>query len=138
MPVADAPARFERARVARLATVRADGRPHVAPIVFAVEGDRVFSIVDAKPKRSPEMLRLRNIAGEPRVSLLVDQYDEDWRALWWVRADGIATVAESGPDRDLAIRLLFDKYRQYDEWSTPIGAAMVIRIERWSSWALGS
>lgn len=138
MPVADAAARFEQARVARLATVRADGRPHVAPIVFAVEGDRVFSIVDAKPKRSPEMLRLRNIAGEPRVSLLVDQYDEDWRTLWWVRADGIATVVESGPDRDLAIRLLFDKYRQYDEWSTPIGAAMVIRIERWSSWALSS
>ena len=138
MPVADAAARFEQARVARLATVRADGRPHVAPIVFAVEGDRVFSIVDAKPKRSPAMLRLRNIAGEPRVSLLVDQYDEDWQALWWVRADGIATVVESGPDRDLAIRLLFDKYRQYDEWSTPIGAAMVIHVERWSSWALSS
>ena len=138
MPVADAAARFERARVARLATVRADGRPHVAPIVFAVEGDRVFSIVDAKPKRSPQMLRLRNIAGEPRVSLLVDHYDEDWRALWWVRADGIATVVESGPDRDRAIRLLFDKYRQYGEWSTPIGAAMVIHIEQWSSWALSS
>ena len=138
MPVADAAARFEQARVAHLATVRADGRPHVAPIVFAVEGERVFSIVDAKPKRSPQMLRLRNIAGEPRVSLLVDHYDEDWRALWWVRADGIATVVESGPDRDRAIRLLFDKYRQYGEWSTPIGAAMVIHIERWSSWALSS
>ncbi len=118
--------------------MRADGRPHVAPIVFAIEGDRVFSIVDAKPKRSPQMLRLRNIDGEPRVSLLVDHYDEDWRALWWVRVDGIAAVVESGPDRDRAIRLLFDKYRQYREWSTPIGAAMVIQIERWSSWALSS
>ena len=138
MAVADARARFEQARVARLATVRADGRPHLVPIVFAVDDDRVYSIVDAKPKRTPDLLRLRNIAAEPRVSLLVDQYDEDWRALWWVRVDGIATVVESGPDRDRAIRLLYEKYPQYTEWATPIAAAMVVRIKRWSSWALSS
>ncbi len=136
MPVPDARARFAQERVARLATVRPDGSPHLVPIVFALDGDLLYSIVDAKPKRGPDLLRFRNIAAEPRVSLLADHYNDDWQALWWVRVDGIATVVEDGPDRDTAIRLLFEKYPQYSEWSTPIGAAMVVRIERWSSWSL--
>ena len=136
MPVPDARARFAQARVARLATVRPDGSPHLVPIVFALDGDLLYSIVDAKPKHGPDLLRFRNIAAEPRVSLLADHYDDDWQALWWVRVDGIATVVEDGPDRDTAISLLFEKYPQYGDWSTPIGAAMVVRIERWSSWSL--
>jgi PPOX class probable F420-dependent enzyme len=138
MPHEDARVRFEQARVARLATVRPDGRPHLVPIVFALHDDLVYSIVDAKPKRGRDLVRLRNIAAEPRVQLLVDQYAEDWQALWWVRVDGIATVVESGPPREVAIRLLLDKYRQYDEWAAPFGAAIVIRIERWSSWSFSS
>jgi PPOX class probable F420-dependent enzyme len=136
MPVEDARGRFERARVARLATVRPDLRPHIVPIVFALDGKLLYTIVDAKPKLGPDLVRLRNIAVEPRVSLLVDHYAEDWQALWWVRADGIATVVESGTPRDVAIRLLLEKYRQYDEWATPFGAAVVVRIDRWSSWSL--
>jgi PPOX class probable F420-dependent enzyme len=138
MPVEDARARFGQSRAARLATVRPDGRPHVVPIVFALADDLLYSIVDAKPKRGPDLVRLRNIAAEPRVSLLVDHYAEDWRALWWVRADGIATVVESGPPRDVAIRLLREKYAQYGGWATPFGPAVVIRITRWSSWAFSS
>jgi PPOX class probable F420-dependent enzyme len=135
MPVEDGRARFERSRVARLATVRPDGRPHVVPIVFALSDDLLYSIVDAKPKRGPELVRLRNMAAEPRVSVLVDHYAEDWQALWWVRADGIATIVEGGPPRDLAIRLLREKYAQYGDRATSFGAAVVVRITRWSSWA---
>lgn len=135
MPVEDARGRFGQARVARLATVRPDGRPHIVPIVFALDGKLLYTIVDAKPKLGPDLVRMRNIAVEPRVSLLVDHYAEDWQALWWVRADGIATVVESGTPRDVAIRLLLEKYRQYDEWATPFGAAVVVRIDRWSSWS---
>jgi PPOX class probable F420-dependent enzyme len=135
MRVEDARGRFEQGRVARLATIRPDGRPHIVPIVFALDGDLLYSIVDAKPKRGPDLVRLRNIAAEPRVSLLVDDYAEDWQALWWVRADGIATVVDSGPPRDVAIRLLHEKYRQYDEWATPFGGAVVVRIDRWSFWS---
>ncbi len=138
MPVDDARARFAQARVARLATVRPDGRPHLVPVVFALDGERLYSIVDAKPKRDLDLVRLRNIAAEPRVSLLVDAYAEDWQALWWVRVDGTATVVESGPDRDVAIRLLLEKYRQYNEWATPFGSATVVEIERWSSWSFRS
>ena len=94
LDVDDARRRFAAARVARLATVAGDGQPHLVPVVFAVEGDTVLIAVDAKPKRHRALKRLRNIADHPAVSLLVDHYDDDWSALWWVRADGVATVTD--------------------------------------------
>ena len=128
--------RLGAARAGYLATVRADGRPHVVPIVFAVDGDRIYSIADPKPKSGLDLLRHRNIRANPSVSLLVDEYDEAWERLWWVRADGVAHVAADGADRDTAIRLLRAKYPQYESWTTPFGAATVIRIERVTSWSL--
>ncbi len=136
LPVEEARRRLELARVGYLATVRSDASPHIVPIVFALEADLIYSIADPKPKRGPDLLRLRNIAAQPAVSLLVDEYDEDWERLWWVRVDGTARVTEAGAERDLAIRLLVAKYPQYATWSTPFGAAMILRAERWSSWAL--
>lgn len=136
LDIAEARQRFAAARVAHLATVRADGRPHVVPIVFAVEGDLVYSIADPKPKRDLGLLRHRNIAANPAVSLLVDEYHEPWDGIWWVRADGPARVVESGAERDTAIRLLIAKYPQYQEWTTPFGAATVITVERITSWTM--
>ena len=133
---AEARRRLAAARVAYLATVRTDGRPHVVPIVFALEGEVAYSVADPKPKDSPDLLRFRNIRANPSVSLLVDEYDEAWERLWWVRVDGVASVVERGAERDLTIRLLQAKYEQYATWSEPFGAAMVLRIERWTSWAL--
>ena len=82
--------RFAQARVARLATADASGRPHLVPMVFALAGDTIYSAVDAKPKRSTSLRRLANIAANPRVAVLVDHYDGDCNELWWVRADGSA------------------------------------------------
>ena len=128
--------RLAAARVGALGTVRADGRPHLVPIVFAVEGDVVYSIADPKPKSGLDLLRHRNIAVNPAVSLLVDAYDEEWEQLWWVRADGTGRVVEDGPERDTTIRLLRAKYPQYATWTTPFGAATVIRVERIASWTM--
>ena len=128
--------RLVAARTAYLATVRADGRPHVVPIVLAVDGDRIYSIADPKPKDGLDLLRHRNIRANPSVSLVVDEYDEAWERLWWVRADGTARVAEEGPDRDTAIGLLRARYPQYGSWTAPFGAATVIGIERISSWTM--
>ena len=130
--------RVAAARVAYLATTRADGRPHIVPIVFAAEGGCIYSIADPKPKRGLDLLRFRNIAANPAVSLLVDEYDEDWNRLWWVRADGTARVVDDGAERDLSIGLLQAKYPQYATWSTPFGAAMIVTVERWSSWSLAN
>ena len=129
--------RLAAARVAYLATVRADGRPHVVPIVFAIGDDRtIYSIADPKPKAGLDLLRHRNIVANPAVSLLVDAYDEAWEHIWWVRADGVARVVEDGPDRDTAVRLLKARYAQYKTWTTPFGAATVITIERLTSWTM--
>jgi len=135
MDEAESRRRFGDGRVARIATVDAAGQPHVVPMTFAVEGDRIYSIVDAKPKRSQRLKRLANIAVNPRVSLIVDHYAEDWTALWWARADGTAQVVEEGPLRQRAIELLRAKYPQYAESTAPFGAAVVVRVERWSGWS---
>src|SRR5438067_11615009 len=99
----EAERRFAQARVARLATVGPADRPHLVPCTFAVEGDRIVSVVDAKPKRTTALRRLDNIRANPNVTVLEDRYDEDWRRLWWGRADGTATVAEGGAERDRAV-----------------------------------
>lgn len=133
MSTAEARARFVAARVARLATADTDGRPHLVPIVFAVQGDHVYSVVDAKPKRTTELRRLRNVSANPRVSVLVDHYDDtDWDALWWVRADGIARVL--GLDESeaaSAVELLARRYPQ----QRPQGPVLAVDVERWSGWA---
>ena len=125
--------RLSDARVGRLATVRADGRPHVVPCCFAVDGDRLFTAVDdVKAKSTTALRRLDNIAAHPHASLLVDHYDdEDWTTqLWWVRADGTARVEPDAPE---AVELLAQKYEQYRRQPPP-GPVIVIDIERWAAW----
>lgn len=103
-----------------------------------MEGDIIYSIADPKPKQGLDLLRHRNIATHPLVSLLVDEYREPWRALWWVRADGTARVADEGPERERAIQQLRAKYADYETWSEPFGAATVIAVARWAGWELGT
>lgn len=126
--------RVGTARSARLATVRPDGRPHLVPIAFAVDGDRLVTAVDAKPKRTTDLQRLRNVAAEPRVSVLVDHYDDDWTTLWWVRIDGYARVLEDGRERDAAVDLLATRYEQY-RVDRPRGPAIVVEATSWSGWS---
>jgi PPOX class probable F420-dependent enzyme len=132
---AEARNRFCAARVARFATAGSDERPHVVPICFAIDGDVIYSAVDAKPKRSPDLRRLRNIAENPHVALLADHYDDDWMQLWWARADGMARVVErDDPLRGRAAELLARRYEQYRE-SPPRDRAVVVEVERWSGWS---
>ncbi|MFM6848746.1 MAG: TIGR03668 family PPOX class F420-dependent oxidoreductase [Terrabacter sp.] len=126
--------RFAAARVARLATVGPGGAPHLVPVVFVVLGDEVWSAVDGKPKSTRDLRRLRNIRGNPQVSLLVDHYDDDWNRLWWVRADGRATVVEGGsPGTASVLEELAAKYPQYVA-EPPAGPFVRVRVSRWSSW----
>jgi PPOX class probable F420-dependent enzyme len=137
--------RFAEARVARLATADGDGRPHVVPMTFALASardagetattDTIYSAVDAKPKRSTSLRRLNNIAANPRVAVIVDHYEDDWHALWWVRADGIGQVldAEEPEGRD-AIARLVTRYPQYRA-QPPHGPVIAIEVTRWLSWS---
>jgi PPOX class probable F420-dependent enzyme len=126
--------RVGEARVGRIATVTPDDRPHVVPFVFALHDDTLYSSVDAKPKKGPDLKRIRNIRANPAVQVVVDHYEEPWQPIWWVRLTGSAEILEEGPERKGALRLLAQKYPEYRD-SPPQGAVIAVRIERWLGWS---
>lgn len=131
---ADLQARVQVARVARLATLRADGGPRLVPITFALVDGLICSVVDAvKPKSSPHLARLDDVRHDPRVAVLVDRYDEDWAALWWVRVDGRAEVHDSGQVRQRALVALTEKYPAYRA-RPPNGVVLVVAPTHWTGW----
>ena len=126
--------RVDRARVGRLATVDAEGRPHLVPICFALDGEVLYSAVDQKPKRSRRLRRLENIRKNPAVTVLVDHYEEDWSRLWWVRLQGEARVLDDGSESERALRLLAEKYAQYRR-EPPAGPVVRLDIREWRGWS---
>jgi len=127
--------RLTTARVARLATTDPDGRPHLVPIVFALDGDTLYSAVDRKPKRSSKLRRIENARARPDVTILVDHYEEDWSGLWWIRLRGRARVLDHGDERERALALLAAKYQQYrtEPPDGPVLAVDVTEIRDWSA-----
>ena len=139
-----AEALLERWPVARLATLAPDGRPHLVPVVFARHDGHLWSPVDAKPKGSHELARVRNVRARPQVCLLLDHYDAAWRHLWWLRVDGRAAVVEGlDPNADAELgpvaAALRAKYPQYAEVPLFRGTPLVMRVavERVRSWCAG-
>ncbi|RLU90541.1 TIGR03668 family PPOX class F420-dependent oxidoreductase [Streptomyces griseocarneus] len=130
---AEARERFAAAPVARLATADASGAPHLVPVVFALGHDVLYFAVDDKPKTTPHLRRLRNIRENPRVTLLVDHYADDWHALWWARADGRADVWTDPVQRRLPVELLCGKYPQYAA-APPRGPVVAVEVTRWTGW----
>ena len=119
--------RVAAAPVARLATVRPDGSPRLVPITFALLGELLcFAVDEVKPKRNARLARLGDIARDPRVTLLVDHYDADWTALWWVRIDGTL--------RGRALDVLAGKYPPYGA-ARPAGPVVIVTPRRWSGWS---
>jgi PPOX class probable F420-dependent enzyme len=126
--------------VARLSTVTPSGRPHIVPVTFAVDEDYIYTAVDAKPKiqaRARGLQRLRNIEANPQVAVLADHYADDWTSLWWVRADGEATILTEAHLAAAPIALLAARYPQYrGATRTPLtGPVIAIRVGRWTGWA---
>lgn len=121
---------LRRARVARLATADIDGRPNVVPICFALVDDTLVSAVDEKPKDGdPSALRrLRDVAENPRVALVVDHYRTDWSALGWVQIRGTATRCDPGASgHDAAVEALRSKYDQYADHD--LASRPILRID---------
>ncbi len=132
----DGAAVFASSPVAVLTTVRPDGSPHAVPVVFAApnhRNDLIYTAVDAKPKSTQRLRRLINIERNPSVSLLVDHYVDDWTQLWWVRADGTATIHHSGVEMATGYALLRRKYAQYERLALD-GPVVTIEVRHWASW----
>ena len=124
--------RLRLASSAVLGTVDPERGVHLVPVVFTMVGDdRIDVAVDSKPKRSRRLRRITNIQADPRVSLLVDQYDDDWRRLWWVRADGRASVREG-----VAGAVEYDHRRRHPQLEGHVlGPWIEIEIEAVTGWA---
>ena len=104
------------------------------PISFALEDHTLYFAVDSKPKRTTNLQRLRNIAANPAVSVLVDHYEDEWSRLWWVRVDGDARVVTDDAEARKAIRLLASRYSQY-RLSPPAGPVVAIAIGAITGWS---
>src|SRR5918996_3601601 len=125
-------------RVARMATIDPDGRPHLVPLVFAMDGDTLYSSIDDKPKSTHRVRRLGNIRANPdRVTVLVDHYEDDWPTVWWVRLRGIGRILDEGDGRDRGLRLLAEKYPQYRDMP-PQGSVIALDVTEWrgGSWRI--
>jgi PPOX class probable F420-dependent enzyme len=127
------------ARVARMATVDAEGAPLVLPVCFAVTGGRLFVALDEKPKRRDplDLERVRNLRANPRVAVMADRWDEDWSRLAWVHLGGTARVILPGEEAEvhaLAVALLRDKYPPYRRMALEARPLIVVAIERVKTW----
>lgn len=134
------------ARSAVLGTVAADGRPRLVPICFAFEAAdgplRIWTPLDDKPKRVADphdLERVRDIAANPVVSLLVDAWSEDWSALGWLRLDGRAELIEPdeaamSAEHRIAVTALRARYPQYASHALERRPIIRILIERHRSW----
>jgi PPOX class probable F420-dependent enzyme len=136
MEVSDMKMRLSQTLVGHLATSGPDGRPHVVPICFDTHQETLYFAVDNKPKRTTDLKRLKNIAANPAVSVLVDHYEDDWTKLWWVRVDGTARIVNDEAEIDRAIELLMKRYPQYRR-TRPEGPVVAISIDRISGWSGG-
>ncbi|MVU76872.1 TIGR03668 family PPOX class F420-dependent oxidoreductase [Nocardia sp. ET3-3] len=135
---ATALSRFRAARVARLGTADTTGQPHLVPVTFAVSPTDapllVVIAIDHKPKSTTDLRRLRNIASNPRVSVLADHYDDDWTRLWWTRLDGTAEILTAAPALADPLGWLTAKYPQYRA-VPPTGPVIRIEVEAIRGWA---
>ena len=126
--------RLSDARVGVLGTIRSDGTAHLVPFVFVVSADRqLVTAVDDKPKSGRRLARLEHIEADPRVSVLAQRYDDDWTALWWVRAEGRGVVVDDvSADQLAALTLKYPQYAEHD-----LGPFVVIDVDRITGWAAG-
>ncbi len=130
----DLRSRVAAQRVARLATVDPDGRPHLVPITFALVGDTLYTAVDAKPKRSRTLRRIENARERPDVAVLVDHYEDDWTRLWWARLRGRARVLDGGEEAERALAALTAEYEQYQE-AAPGLPVLAVDVDEWRGWS---
>lgn len=123
-------------RIAHLATADRHAVPHVVPVCFGLSDDVLYITIDQKPKRDggAKLKRLSNIADNPRVAIVFDHYDEDWRRLAWVMLHGRAEILTDGVEHDRAQSLLRSRYRQLETMRIEPLPVIAIRIERVASW----
>jgi PPOX class probable F420-dependent enzyme len=125
-----------RQPVGRLATADSNGQPHVVPVCFVYHNDAYYIAIDDKPKQTLNLKRLRNIAENPLVSLVIDVYSDDWSQLAWVMIQGKATTRERGDQHPDVLAALRQKYHQYQTMTLEDHPLIEIAVEHVISWGM--
>src|SRR6266567_5585943 len=126
---------LDRSRVGHLATADRKGAPHLIPVCYAADGDRLYITVDEKPKRRDIPLkRVRNILDNPQAAFVVDCYDEDWSRLGWVMLRGPAEILDEGPEHDRAQALIVARYPQLRAMHIAELPVIALRVARATDW----
>ncbi len=123
-------------KVAHLATADRDAIPHVVPVCFVIFNSTLYVTIDAKPKRSlgTPLKRLKNIAQNPMVAVIVDRYEEGWGQLGWVMMRGHAQILIDGEEHDQAQALLRSRYPQLEGMQIARLPVIAVRIASATSW----
>ncbi len=130
---------LEHNRVARLATVDGTGKPQVVPICYAISDDCLYFVIDRKPKPSTTRLsRLRNIAANPRVAIVVDRYSDDWTQLGFVQLEGLAEIEARAAEYTHAMSILRQRYPAYRDMQLEQSTNPLVRVTLvgFHSWGL--
>jgi PPOX class probable F420-dependent enzyme len=98
-----------RERVCRVATAGADGKPHVVPVCHVMNGGKIYFGSDKNARK------VANLRENPRISLTIDLYSEDWSQLRGVMVLGTVNLIERGACFMQARARLYAKYPQYPE-----------------------
>jgi PPOX class probable F420-dependent enzyme len=123
-----------RSRRGVLGTIGPDGSPNVLPVCYTWAGDVIWTAIDAKPKSTDQLQRVRDVKAHPHITFMVDRWDEDWTRLAWLQAHGSASILPGGPETEKAYAALRDKYHQYDDTKLD-GPVIRIDVDRWVGWA---
>jgi PPOX class probable F420-dependent enzyme len=112
--------------LARLATVSKDLMPHVIPVMYTMDGEKVIVAVDYGTKK------LENMKANPKVALVVDDYEPN-RAVF---IQGTCEILERGPEYLRLLDLLFKKFESYrnnpwTEGESPILSITPLKVVSW-------
>lgn len=123
---------LQRCRVADLATVGADGAPHLVPLCYAFTRDASFiTITNGEERTHRSLKRVCNVEENPQVAVVVDHHREEWERLAYVLVHRQAEVLRGGgQEHQEDAPLLMDRYAQIAEWPLIEWSVLAIRVER--------
>jgi len=103
----------------RLATVSRDAKPHVVPVIYALDGEDLVIAVDYGTKK------LRNLRQNKRVALVVDEYEPNKG----VMVEGECDVIERGKEYLRLLRVLFDRFEFYRRNPWGEGESPILKVK---------
>jgi len=103
----------------RLATASRDAKPHVVPVIYALDGENLVIAVDYGTKK------LGNLRQNRRVALVVDEYEPNKG----IMVEGECDVIERGKEYLRLLRVLFDRFEFYRRNPWGEGESPILKVK---------